>query len=186
MKTLQALARDHRVLHDLLDRLELELDLCVAHGDVDAECVDRLVDYFEREVDGLHQDKEERVLLPRLLRRAPEEDAATLRALAHDHALERRCLEAMRRQIEGAAYGDPGSLAAFVRAGRAYVEHQRRHSDWEQRAIFPLAERILTPRDDRAMLAGLKRLEQRHGVGVQEGGLHLLAWLARRDWTAAA
>lgn len=186
MKTLQALSRDHRILRDLLDRMELELDLCVAHGDLDVECVDRLVDFFEHQVDGLHQDKEERVLLPRLLRRAPPADAPTLRVLAHDHALERRCLDAMRRQIEGAAYGDLGSLAAFVRAGRAYVEHQRRHSDWEQRAIFPLAGRLLNERDDRAMLAGLRRLEQRHGPGVQESGLRLLAWLARRSWTAAA
>jgi hemerythrin-like domain-containing protein len=185
MKILRALTRDHRILRDLLDRLELELDLCVAYENIDAEAVSRLVGFFERQIDGLHQDVEELVLLPRLLRRAPPDVRARVHVLIHAHTQERSCLAAMRTQIEGAAYGDPTSLAAFVRAGRTYVEHQRRHSEWEQVALFPLAERHLTPRDDRAMLAGLRWLERR-GPGVQASGMQLLAWLARRSWSAAA
>lgn len=180
MRALHQLAREHAAIGALLARFEAEIEDAVRVGEADAEALDRLLDFFERRVDGQHQEKEELVFLPRLLARAAGPDLLLLRSLVDDHGAQRQLLACMRGQVEGVAYGECTSLAAMVVEGRRYVRAQRGHSRWEQRRLFPLARRILGPRDDRALVIGFRRLDETWGGLLWDAACTLAEWLDQR------
>lgn len=162
MRAIQTLCEEHQALRAVLDALQLVLDCQRRDDRLDAEVALEALEWFERFADGLHQDREELGLFPRLEKRAPERAQKVLRGLMQWHAHERERLEQMRAQIEGAAYGDPWSRDVFTAAARAYIEIQRQHSQLEDAQILPLAREVLTPEDDEIILAEYARLEQRH------------------------
>ena len=89
-------------------------------------------------------------------------------------------LAAMRCEIDKAAYGEPNSLAILARTARRYVEHQHRHSRWEELVIFRLARRILSAQDDRAVCNGFRRLDELWGRSVAKVARSLAEWLDQR------
>ena len=164
MKTLAMLIGEHAAIREMIARFEAEIDAIEDRGAVDAEALGRLLGFFEEQIDGHHQEKEERVFLPRLLTRAHGWDAVLVRSLLDDHASQRKLLAAMRCEIDKAAYGEPNSLAILARTARRYVEHQHRHSRWEELVIFPLARRILKLlNEDGYTIRGVQQLLSRGG-----------------------
>ncbi len=186
MKALQVLTREHAAIAACCARFEAEIDGIIGRCEVDAEALDRLLYFFEVQVDGHHQEKEERIFLPRLLSRAAAEDVRALRALLDDHGEQRKLLAEMRNQIEGVTYGEPNSLAVLVRAAQRYLRAQREHSTWEQAVLFSRAQHILGPRDDRAILNGFRRLDEVWGTSVWDAARALAAWLDQRRSLVAA
>ncbi len=184
MRAIQILRDEHDTLREVLDALELVLDGQQIDDQLDGELVFDVLQWFERFIDGLHQDREELGLFPRLEERAPEQARSVLRELARWHGHERKRFDEMRAQIEGAAYGDTWSRDLFTSAARAYIELQRKHSQVEDARLLPLAEAVLTPEDDDLILAEYARLERtrlRPGEPtVAERAQKLLAHAARR------
>jgi hemerythrin-like domain-containing protein len=162
MRAIQTLCEEHRALRDVLDALELILDCQRDDDHLEAAFALDALEWLERFADGLHQDREERGLIPRLEQRAPERAESVLSGLMRWHAHERERLEGMRAQIEGAAYGDAWSRDSFTAAARAYIEIQRQHMDFEDAQLLPFASEVLTPEDDGIILAEYERLELRY------------------------
>jgi len=180
MKALALLSREHAAIGALLGRLERELAEATRSGEVDAEAIDRLQGFFEHVVEGHHQEKEERLFLPCLLTRATGAELELLRTVAREHSSQRRALEHMRGQLEGAAYQELFATAALVREGRAFVRRQREHSRWEERVLFTLARRRLSPEDDRLLAADLRREDELRRTTVWEAACAVAEWLDRR------
>jgi hemerythrin-like domain-containing protein len=103
MRTLQVLAWEHAAIAACCDRFEAEIDAIVIRSEVDAEALDRLLQFFEHEVDGHHQEKEERIFMPRLLSRASGEDVEALRAMFSRPPRAAKLLAHMRNQIRRAS-----------------------------------------------------------------------------------
>jgi hemerythrin-like domain-containing protein len=185
MEALAILAAEHRAIERMLVRLQAEIDGLRERGELDVEALERLLAFFERHVEEGHQDKEELVFLPRLAARAGGADAALAARALEEHGAERARLAAMRGELEGAAYGDAGSLALVGAQAREYVRHQREHSRWEQEVLFALARRVLGAADERALVAGFAALDTAR-PGLLESADQLERWLERRHAPAAA
>jgi len=188
METLKALdwmAREHEAIAAMLVRLECELGELARTGELDVEAFERLLAFFEQRVDGQHQENEEREFLPRLTARAAFQEPTLARAVGAEHHAERCLLETMRGHLEGAAYGEPGSLATLALHARRYAQRQRRHAEWETRLVFALARRLLTSEDDRAIVAGFRALARARRGTVCGAARELARWLDRRHVPAA-
>jgi len=119
------------------------------------------------------------VLLPCVTLRAEDEDGILAATLLADHGAERELLASMRRELEGAAYGEASCTAALVDLARRYIGHQREHSRWESTVVFPLAGRCLTRSDDLALLAEFRRLDLAFGSSVVHAACALEDWLGQ-------
>jgi hemerythrin-like domain-containing protein len=75
MRTIQTLACEHESIASILARFERSLDEAERSLEIDRATFERLLEFFERSVDGQHQEKEERILLPCLARRATDQAA---------------------------------------------------------------------------------------------------------------
>ena len=165
MKAIEILAREHRELYRILSYFERVLEDATRTDRLDAALALDIVDFLTTHTDGCHQDKEERMLFPKLMERAPASQGGFLRSLMGIHEHERALLGELRRLLEEAARGEGHDLGIIVERGHAYVELQREHARREDRMLFPLAEDVLGRADDAEMIIGFRRIDEEHGGG---------------------
>lgn len=180
MKSIQNLSSEHRAIARISTCFEREIEAGERDGVIDCEAFDKILSFFEVQVDGHHQEKEERIFLPRLLTRACGEDVELVRGLFDQHLGQRVLLTSMRNLIAGAFCGEPSCITVLGRQGRRYLALHREHSNWEQAVVFGVAQRTLTPLDDRAILNGFRRIDDLWGTSVCNAASRLEAWLDRR------
>ncbi len=128
-------------------------------GELEARAAVELVEFFEDFADGTHQEKEERCLFPALLATGIANERVG--ELLGDHEQERSLLGGLRAELEGAAYGEPLALDAFVARANAYAELQSAHATSEDELLVPLVQELLTPAEQRSVLAGFAAVEAR-------------------------
>lgn len=168
MWTTDVLREEHRwILRMLacLERIGLESE---GRGRLDAENAAELMALFARFADGLHQDREERCLFPRLLARARNVDERLhIARLSGEHEQERRAMGRMNGELLGAIFGEARSLRDFQREAYRYVQLQRGHILYENQALLPLAELLLTRADDETVMQGFVSLEHEGPVKLR-------------------
>ena len=158
----QVLREEHRWILCMLLCLErVSLD-SARDGHLDAAGAAELLALFTHFADGLHQEREERFLFPRLLARARNvEERVHIGRLCGEHEQERRILRNLNQELLGAIYGHSHSLREFQREALRYVALQREHLFHENQALLPLVDLLLTPQDDETVMQGFASLE--HG-----------------------
>jgi hemerythrin-like domain-containing protein len=168
------LKREHYLFARLLDGLEA---LVRSRKTPEDRLLAReMLRFFERSVDGLHQDKEERVLLTCLLARPARLRIPAMRRFSAHHRRDRRLLASLRADL--AAFGEwDRHEDPFAHRASLYIRLQRRHMREENRHLFPLIQRVLRPEDDRGVRAGFRRLEVAHGRAFEPEAIALLGRL---------
>lgn len=161
MWTTDILREEHRWILRMLQCLERVSQDAERLGHLEGECAGELLALFAHFADGLHQEREERCLFPRLLARARSVTERTdIGRLCGEHEQERQAMGRMSSEFLGAIYGDARSLRDFLRESRRYVELHRGHVKHENTELLPLAEFLLTPEDDQSILQGFAALEK--------------------------
>jgi hemerythrin-like domain-containing protein len=160
MWTTEVLREEHRWILRMLACLESVTVASEGRGRLDGESAAELMALFTYFADGLHQDREERCLFPRLLLRARSvQERMDIAKLCGEHEEERRGMHRMTSGLLGAIFGEKRSLRDFQREARRYVQLQRDHIVHENQALLPLAELLLTPEDDEIVMQGFVSLE---------------------------
>ena len=108
-----------------------------------------LLEFFTKDL-PLHIEHEERDLFPLLASRQDHDLdlPVILDQLISEHELDRDLMEPiiqdLRQIAEGLALAD---ARKFHVCARTFTEAMRRHLNWENRVVLPLAERVLGDRD---------------------------------------
>ena len=126
-------------------------------------------EFFKHFADRCHHGKEEAHLFPALERRGVPSAGGPIGQMLAEHdqgrAYVRTLREEGRRYAEG-TLGDPGELIA---AARGYVALLRAPIRKEDGVLFPLADRLLTPEEQAALVEAFDRVESEEmGAGEHE------------------
>ena len=166
MWTTDVLREEHRWILRMLQCLERLARASELEGQLDAASAAELLALFTYFADGLHQEREENYLFPRLLARARSaNERVDIGRLCGEHEEERLALGRMNQALLGAVYGQARSLADFRSEALRYTALQREHILQENQGLLMLAELLLTPEDDELVMRGFVNLE--HG-GAQK------------------
>jgi hemerythrin-like domain-containing protein len=176
MQAVGILVEEHFWIGKLLDCLQRLAEESRSSGIVGDGGSSELLSLLDSFADHRHQDKEERILFPRLMVRADEQQSRVLEHLLEEHADERRLMMSIRSNLLGALHGEPVCVREFSREAQAYVDLQRRHMASEAATLLPMAERLLTAQDDRDVVSGFGAVdaqgaEARHRVIERAGAL---------------
>ncbi len=167
MGTIDVLREEHRWIQRMLACLERLSDESERRGRLDGNAAE-LMALFTHFADGLHQDREEVCLFPRLLARARSlAERSDISRLCGQHEEERRAMGRMNGELLGAIFGETRSLRDFQREARLYVDLQRGHLLHENQALLPLAESLLTREDDETVMQGFVSLEHERAVKLK-------------------
>jgi hemerythrin-like domain-containing protein len=140
----QSLEAEHRVIEKVLDALERASDRVASGGEIDDDFFRRAISFVREFADGIHHQKEESVLFPRMEAAGVPRDGGPIGVMLYEHDLGRRHIRAMSEVLEAAQTGDSGACHALVDATRGYVELLRAHIHKEDAILFPMADRVLS------------------------------------------
>ena len=101
---------------------------------------DLLADFFAGFADGSHHHKEERVLFPMLEAAGMPVHGGPIAVMLHEHDRGRRCLSAVRNNLEAARNGSPEAARGIRMALVEYVDLLRRHIWKEDNILFEMAK----------------------------------------------
>ncbi len=160
MWSTDVLREEHRWILRMLQCLERVARDSEHAGRLDAASAAELLALFQHFADGLHQEREEGCLFPRLLARARSvAERLEVGRLCGAHEQERRAMARMNEQLLGAIYGQARSLRDFQHAALGYIALQREHVLHENQTLLPLADQLLRPEDDETVMQGFIALE---------------------------
>lgn len=144
----QLILQDHERQLEICNRLENLVS--ATDAEPMAEWAGALLSFLLEDL-PLHITDEELDLFPRLKERQPAEESNLrdiLDQLTMEHETDRGLAELVIEDLRTIAGGaSPEFPARFQMNVRAFCEMQRRHLNWENRVLLPLAEVLLTQSD---------------------------------------
>jgi len=154
----QALRAEHRRLAKVLAVLEVQAADLLELREVDFDLTRRIVVYCDEYVSALHHPLEE-LLVARLVMRSPAA-VAVVEPVLEQHTLLNASTDELLRFTELLLTDAPILRTELADKLRRFARHYEEHRDYEERELFPLAERMLT-KGDWEFLARFRQLEQR-------------------------
>jgi hemerythrin-like domain-containing protein len=150
-KTLNIIRDEHRSIAAILHGMEYLVDRVRARkAKIDPRVFRAMIYYLDTFSERMHHPKEDRFLFSALRGRGGEA-AAAVAELEHEHAAGGSALQRLEqclvRYEEGGEREFPGFAEAVAKFVREYRDHMRK----EETIVFPMAERLLTAQDWRAI-----------------------------------
>jgi hemerythrin-like domain-containing protein len=141
--------------HDNQLRLLLILERIIKIGDpVEmTRFAPELLEFFSDDL-AQHMELEEDGLFPLLKQRClPTDDLAMIiNQLSYEHGLDRDLVEFLVTDLKKIAHGHHGAIPArFAINAQAFIETQRRHINWENQIVIPLAKKRLSSDDIKSL-----------------------------------
>jgi len=130
--------------------------------------VGRMLEYFTVYLDGCHNRKEEEHLFPLVEKRGIPRHGGPLAVMLVEHERSRALLAEIVPQARAYAGGDRSDAAALARRVRDYASLLSEHFWKENDILYPMAQRVMTPDDERAVVAGIEAVEASVGPGTRE------------------
>lgn len=186
MRTVETLMHEHRVVERGLSVLEAMAARLAGGQSVPSDQVTGLLDFFRDFVDGCHHAKEEQSLFPALVERGIPREGGPVGVMLSEHDQGRKLQRQMREALPRLG-SDAGARSRFAQAVGDYAPLLRQHIMKEDNVLFRMAERVLTPEDDRRLAQAFDRHEQEAmGEGTHERFHALIDRLAAEYGTARA
>jgi hemerythrin-like domain-containing protein len=181
MNATDILSSEHRVIEQVLACLEKIADRCGSAGGLDRESASQALDFFRSFADRCHHGKEEERLFPLLEQRGLSREHGPTGVMRFEHDQGRALLGGMAAAVAAADAGDATARERFAAHARGYVDLLRAHIRKEDERLFPMANRVLSAKDQESLLEAFGAMEHEDmGQGTHERYLRLADELADR------
>lgn len=169
MRPTEELRTEHRAIERMLAVLEEAARRLEEGQRPPADLFRRAVDFVRNFADRCHHGKEEQNLFPRLEAAGVPRAGGPLGVMLHEHDLGREHVGAIAGAVDAYEAGDASAASTIARHALAYVQLLRQHIDKEDNVLFPMADSVLSPQDQRELEAAFQRVEREvMGLGVHE------------------
>lgn len=151
MQSIEQLHREHAAIRTALQLLEAYAGKMRAGKAVSASEVETVLAFLVDAGERCHCAREERFLFPLLQRRGTSRDARCITVLLVEHGAAREVLRTLTH-LASSLEADADSRDTFAQMVEVAVPMLRNHLEKEERSLYPLAETVLTPEDDAALI----------------------------------
>ena len=146
-RVLNIIREEHRSIYVVLDGLRyLAHTSLTSKGRVDAKVFRAMLHYLETFAERLHHPKEDQYLFAAMRQYGPQAEAV-IAGLERDHAGGERALRDLDHCLAHCEESGEKRYTAFVHAVDDFVRDYLQHMKKEEEEVFPLALKLLTPKD---------------------------------------
>jgi hemerythrin-like domain-containing protein len=142
---IEVLRQEHRNIEKLLRVLERELSVFDRGGRPNYEVVLGVIEYFKDYPDSCHHPKED-VIFEKLKSR-DSVAAAKIGDLHAEHREEANRLRRVSRAIDQVLSDQDLLRQSVNEIVREFIDQERKHMETEERTFFPVALKVLRPKD---------------------------------------
>ena len=169
MQATEILKQEHQAILRVIRAAEAEAAAIAKTGRMHVQMVRELVDFLKNFVDRCHHAKEEKHLFALLQARGLPWEAGPLAVMLHEHEEGRACVRALAEAVAGDGAPDAAALEKARENLMAYAELLRAHIAKEDQVLYPMADNLLEPADQAALVKAFERVEAEElGPGVHE------------------
>jgi hemerythrin-like domain-containing protein len=181
MQPTEVLRREHRVIEQVLACLEIMTRKFASDGRLDSQSAAEAVDFLRTFADRCHHGKEESHLFPAMEAAGSPRNCGPTAVMLREHELGRLHVREMAAALDASTAGDAGAARRFVDSAGAYVELLREHIQKEDHCLFPMADKLLTEKDQRDLATAFEKVEaEEMGPGTHENYLKIADALAEK------
>ena len=159
MHALFSLQRDHRLLLELTDALEVFASRLMDSGAIGRDAVRSFAHAFREFADQIHYEKEEHVLLPCLVRHGFDFDAGLLERTRGDHSHERYLIDVLSHAAECEKDFTQDDRRRLSSTARTLAEVQRSLLIKQDNELFPAVTSSLDRRALEKLFADLSEFD---------------------------
>ncbi len=145
------LSGEHRVILQVLDVCSALARRSEATGAIPVDDARAVIEVLRTFADKCHHGKEEDILFPALEAQVP--GFGPIQVMRREHVEGRALIRAMAAAI------DAGDAPGYARAAYGYTDLLRNHIAKEDDILFRMAQAMLTPEQDAAILDAYRRIE---------------------------
>jgi hemerythrin-like domain-containing protein len=172
------LKNEHEVIVKMLGVMERGYGMMREGKDVDPELWKGASEFLENFVDRCHHTKEEKHLFPTMMERGVSGEVGPIAVMMREHDDGRAHAKKLRSLIKSSPTKKKNE--GISKAVRAYVDLLSMHIRKENGVLFPLADLVLTPADQKELEASFEEVEENvMGPGVHEKYHRMI-----EDWSA--
>lgn len=180
MSATEDLMAEHRAIERMLAVLEAAAQGLESGQHVRPGLFGDAVDFVRNFADRCHHGKEEENLFPRMEAAGVPGAGGPLGVMLLEHDQGREYVAAIANALGAYEGGDHSAARVIAENARGYVRLLRQHIAKEDSVLFPMADRVLSPEDQRELEERFEEIESKvMRLGVHERYHHLLDELER-------
>ena len=174
MQATDILSQEHRVIERVFAALQSAAQKVESGGEIAPEFFIDAADFIRGFADGCHHHKEEGVLFKIMADKGLPVQGGPIGVMLREHELGRQYTRGMRSAAEQWQAGDASARQKVVENALGYVALLRQHIVKEDSILFPMADRVIPPVEQPAVLDGFEHVEHEEtGEGIHEKYLAL-------------
>jgi len=158
MRAVTILMDEHRTIERVLHALERAADHLDGDGSVRPGFFLDAAAFIGGFADGCHHQKEEGALFPAMIESGMPPDDGPIAIMLEEHEEGRRFAREIRAAA-GLPETDPEARRRLISAARGYVRLLREHIEKEDDLVFPMADTLLSPARQEALLQDFGRFD---------------------------
>jgi DUF438 domain-containing protein len=160
----ELLMTDHQTTEQVFDAVELAL---AAPDGPPRPLIADLAEYLTAYVDGCHNKKEEDYLFPLIEARGIPRHGGPLAVMLLEHEQSKTLLAALIPLARAYGAGDTAVLPALKGAFSQYATLIKNHYWKENDILYPMARRVMSDADGRAVMEGIEATEATSGPNTR-------------------
>lgn len=165
-----ALKGDHRIIEKVLAVVER---LAETTNEISVTNWEKALDFIKNFADKCHHLKEEKAFFPALVERGVPVEGGPIGMMLMEHEEARQHVRAMSSALLGAKE-NPHAKATLLEHAKAYLRLLHEHIIKEDEVLFPMADRLLTPDEQKDLLRHFEEHEALEiGAGVHDQYLEM-------------
>lgn len=169
MKATDILKHEHQAILLVIEAAEKEAAYVEKTGKLHAQTVREMADFLKNFVDRCHHTKEEKHLFVMMHKRGLSLETGPLAVMLQEHEQGRVYVRAVAEAVAGKNAPDTAAIRKAKKNLVAYAQLLRAHIDKEDHVLYPMADHIFKPQDQKALAEAFDKVEvEEMGEGVHE------------------
>ena len=178
MTPTEQLKEEHEGIQLMLKILDAVCRRLESGERVEAEHLEKILEFIRVFADKCHHGKEEDLLFPEMEKAGVPKEHGPIGVMLLEHGKGRDSVRGMGEALEGYKRAEASASSRFVENARNYIALLAQHIDKENKVLFPWGERVLSAEQKERLLEAFETLEhERIGEGKHEEFHQLLRQL---------
>jgi hemerythrin-like domain-containing protein len=176
----EILKEEHKVIKRMLAILNVACEKLEKGERVSPEVFKKAIDFIRVFADRCHHGKEEETLFPFVEQRGIPREGGPIGVMLREHEQGRNFVKALAEAVESYEQGDQDAKASIIENARGYTQLLAQHIPKEDDILYPLADKVLSPQDQRELLERFEKVEkEKIGEGKHHEYIHLVEELEK-------
>jgi hemerythrin-like domain-containing protein len=164
----EMLEEEHRSILKVMGALPVLIEGLETGQKVEADTLQRVVQFMRTFADTCHHGKEEAHLFPALEKKGVPMQGCPVGALTREHQQGRALVVGLAEAVEAYARGDAAAKDALLANLRGITAHYPNHIWKEDYLLFPMTNKVLSPDDQKDLREKFEAVEDAIGRDVHD------------------